>query len=382
MPTWNSTGSAPAPASFADPPPREVEEHVLEARVPDPEVLDAHAPLAREIEHRGERHVEAARVEGHEPVLLAHLLDAWHPPEGVGLPVRDELHGIPLSHLPDELGGPIEREELPPVHHAHAIAQSLGLLHVVGREHHGLPRLPELRDDVPQAAARLRVEARRRLVEEHDLRVVDKGEGDRESLLLTARQLLRPFVRLLLEVHELHQAVGGHAGRVHRGEHLEGLSHGQPLEQGGRLELHADQRPEPPPVLPDVNPRDLDRTAIRAAQALQDLPRRRLAGSVWTDEAEDLALADGEGDPVDRAKGPIGLLETHDAHDVGHGARPPRKFAINLWRGRRGGRRPWRQRPRRRSARGDERSADTRVFFVTVASRTPPRLSSGPPWRI
>jgi hypothetical protein len=47
---------------------------------------------------------------------------------------------------------------------------------------------------------------------------------------------------------------------------------------------------------------DLDRTRVRPVDARQQLQQRALARAVATDDAEELALADLEGDPVQRVQ--------------------------------------------------------------------------------
>ena len=59
--------------------------------------------------------------------------------------------------------------------------------------------------------ARLRIEARRRLVEQHDLGLVDERPRDRQAPLHPARQRLDLVVRALRELDELEQLVGPRA---------------------------------------------------------------------------------------------------------------------------------------------------------------------------
>src|SRR5207247_5588051 len=157
------------------------------------------------------------------------------------------------------------------VHDAYPMAEAFRFFHVVRREHRRLPRVAELRDDVPEAAPRLRIEARRGLVEEHHLRVVYQGEGDREPLLLPPGQFLRPFVRLLLEVDERQELVGWQAPSIHGPEHLERLARGEPLEQRGRLQLDADQLAQLAPALAEVASRDADLPPGHVPEAFEAL---------------------------------------------------------------------------------------------------------------
>ena len=83
-----------------------------------------------------------------------------------------------------------------------AVGELLGLVHVVRREEDGLAERAQPVDHVPGGAARRRVEARRRLVEEDQLRVADQRERDVEPPPLPARELRRERVGLLVEPDE------------------------------------------------------------------------------------------------------------------------------------------------------------------------------------
>ena len=88
------------------------------------------------------------------------------------------------------------------VHDRDLLAEDLGLVHVVRREDDGAALGVDGPQDVPEVASRLRVQGRRRLVEEDDVGVMDEGAGDREPLLLSSRQLLRRGGTLLGEADE------------------------------------------------------------------------------------------------------------------------------------------------------------------------------------
>ena len=64
------------------------------------------------------------------------------------------------------------------------------------------PPAPEALDQLPELPARLRVEPGRRLVEEEQLGVADQRAGEREPLLLPARELADPRPRLLVELDQ------------------------------------------------------------------------------------------------------------------------------------------------------------------------------------
>ena len=69
-----------------------------------------------------------------------------------------------------------------------------------------------------------------------------------------------------------------------------------------------------------IEPQDRDGAAIRCAQALDALHRRRLAGAVRPDQAEDLAFFDVERHLVHGDDAAVGLADAGDVDDLGHSA--------------------------------------------------------------
>jgi len=87
------------------------------------------------------------------------------------------------------------------------------------------------------------VQRRRRLVQEHDVRVVHQRARDGQPLPLAAGELrlLRP--RLVGETDQLQHLVDPRGPNPVEGtEGLQLLTRGQLLEEGRRLQLHADAR--------------------------------------------------------------------------------------------------------------------------------------------
>ena len=81
----------------------------------------------------------------------------------------------------------------------HAVAEPLGLFHVVRREENRAAGGLVGGDPLPELEAALRIQARRRLVEKQDLGVAGQRAGDGEPLPLAARELADARVALLLE---------------------------------------------------------------------------------------------------------------------------------------------------------------------------------------
>ena len=84
------------------------------------------------------------------------------------------------------------------LHHDPAVGQiddapaALRLVHVMGRHQDRQAVRRHVVDQVPELAARLGVDAGRRLVEQQQLRLVQDAGGQRQPLLPAARQLRRP----------------------------------------------------------------------------------------------------------------------------------------------------------------------------------------------
>ena len=189
-----------------------------------------------------------------------------------------------------QLGGRPDAHDLSLAHHRDAVGELLGLVEVVRREQDGLAERAERADHLPRRAARLRVEAGRRLVEEDEVGIADERDAEVEPPLLAARERLDARVRLLLEPDERDHLVDVARRAVVAGEDRVRLAHRQVRPQLRLLEDDADP-------LAEVRSRPLGIVAEHAhlagvalAVALEDLDGRRLAGAVRSEQPEDLAL--------------------------------------------------------------------------------------------
>jgi hypothetical protein len=165
--------------------------------------------------------------------------------------------------------------------------------------------------------AGLGIEARGRLVEEEHLRIVDEGEGQRQTLLLAARQLAVAIVPLLPELEALEQRLAIDAARVQAREEPKGLGDRDLVGKTRRLQAHADAILQPVAVLRRIHAQHRHLAARSGSQTLQDLHRRRLAGAVGSQQTEHFAGLDLEVDPLDGGTSAIVLREV----DHGDGRR-------------------------------------------------------------
>ena len=83
------------------------------------------------------------------------------------------------------------------------------------------------------------------------------------------------------------------------GEHLVHLADGQRGGQVGRLEHDPDPLAQRRAAVLRIDAEHRHVAAVAGAVALEDLDRRRLAGAVRPEQAEHLALLDGEADAGD-----------------------------------------------------------------------------------
>ena len=134
---------------------------------------------------------------------------------------------------------------LPVVHDADAIAQRVRLVHVMRGDQDRAAALAKPLEHVPQLAARLRIEAGRRLVEKQQLGLARQRARHRQPLLLPARQLRRPTRRASLRARRCRAARRPSGpSRIERSEQPQRLCDGQLVGQLRFLQLDAEPRPQ------------------------------------------------------------------------------------------------------------------------------------------
>jgi hypothetical protein len=186
-----------------------------------------------------------------------------------------------------------------------AVTECIGLFEVVRRQEDRRAMVAKHPDVVPQVGSILWIESRARLVQEQDFGLVDDAEGDVEPPALSARIGLHPPVSELRDVEDLHQRLGagGHRGEVAPvGAALkdEVLSPSGEIVCATELADVADARTNLLRMPGDVDPCNRRFTAVDGKQRRQHTERRRLAGAVRAEEAEDLPSAHFDTDTTDR----------------------------------------------------------------------------------
>ena len=143
----------------------------------------------RAIAHDGARQQRRERVE---------VARAAHPQPGL------------LAHLRDQLAAGALGDEAAFVDDADAVAQPLGLLHVVRGVEHRQAAAAQRLDALEDGVAALRVDADGRLVEHQQLGLVQQTGGDVATPLHAARVALDPLVGPIGEADEVEHLVDPH----------------------------------------------------------------------------------------------------------------------------------------------------------------------------
>jgi hypothetical protein len=197
---------------------------------------------------------------------------------------------------------------------------------VVRRHQHRRAGGVDVPEEIHDLERQVRVEVARRLVGQDDLRLVDERAGDRDALLLTARQLRRVGQRAMLEADPLEHLirappllVDGHAEHAHDERHVV-------EDRLGRDELEVlEHDAERPPVGLHLGGRELgqfapphDQPALgRHLLAQQQPEERRLPRATRAGEEDELALVDRERQAVEGRD--VGAVDLGDVVEFDHG---------------------------------------------------------------
>ena len=187
-----------------------------------------------------------------------------------------------------------------------------------------LPSDAQLAEELAQLDPGARIEARGRLVEQQDLRVVDEGVGQAEPLLHAARQRLdvvrracRPRSTSSSRSPIIRRRAGGRQA-VAAGEEVEVLPDLHVVVDTEDVGHEAEDATDLVGVPGDRPAVDLGVAGRRLEQGRQHPQRRRLAGAVRADEAEDLARLDREVDAGDGERPVVALDQALGPDDGAH----------------------------------------------------------------
>src|SRR5262249_11507626 len=181
-------------------------------------------------------------------------------------------------------------------------------------------------DEVPELASRLGVDARGRLVEQQELRLVQDAGGKRKALLPAAGKLRGKLVATAGEPPALHDATHYRAcvGHLEDACHeIEILEHRQVVVEAELLrhvaDLAADQRRLPD----DVEPETGAVSTVGDEEPAQYANGGGLAAAIGAEKAADFTLGDLQAQPIDYLQGTEALSQVMDIDDiVGHRGSP------------------------------------------------------------
>src|SRR5690606_18629378 len=208
----------------------------------------------------------------------------------------------------------VVREHAAAVDDDDALGERLDLGQVVARHDDGRATLVDGTQALPEDLAGLDVEAGRRLVEEHEARVPDERQRDREAAPLPAGQPAGLAAREVGEPERLEQLARGHGVGVVPADEVDDLPDPQRGRQPGLLRRRAEA--DAAGGVPRVAAEQPDGAGVGAAQAGDEAQERRLPGAVGAEEPDELAVPHGQVDVVQGDGGPEGAGHALDADRV------------------------------------------------------------------
>jgi hypothetical protein len=208
------------------------------------------------------------------------------------------------------------------VHDRHPAAEPVRLLHVVRGEQDRLTVRVQSQEQIPERETALGVEPGGGLVHEEHRRSVEDRAGDHQSLCHPAGQRIDGCLRPLREL-ELLEELAGDPPRLRRADaeettvEVQVLPHAELAVERVRLRDDANQLLGGRGVPHDVDARDEGPAGGRDDPGREHPRRRRLAGAVRAEQAEDLPFPDRQVQLVDGAEiGPgVNLREVDRADD-------------------------------------------------------------------
>ena len=301
--------------------PGELEEHIVERRPPQADVVDHDTGVRQRPGHLGERrHPVGDRGADPAVLLLARGLGAGRPTDQVdhrahvGALGHDDVDPV-AADAGLELGGRALGDDPSGVDDDDAVGELVGLVEVLGGEQDRRAAGDELADGGPHLPPVPGVESGGRLVQEQDPRRQDQGDGQVEPAPHPARVVLHRPVGGVGEAQPGQQLVGPALGRppgqpVEPAEQHQVLPAAEDLVDGGLLAAEADPPLHGQRRRHDVDPGHRGRAAVGAQQGGEDADRRRLPRPVRSEQAAHGAGPHGQVEPVE---GPLVAIDLHEA---------------------------------------------------------------------
>ena len=295
---------------------RQGEEDVVEVRCVHGELLGADRVLVEPVQQGPQRFRAAVAGNPQGQCLVV--------PGGVGEDPggRVEFGGggepepdVGAGDLALELVGSALGDQAALVEYRDPVGELIGFLEVLGGEEDGHAVGHQVTDDRPHRAAAARVQSRRRLVQEDDLRVADERHRQVQLPAHTPGVGRRRLLRRLHQIEPLQQlrddplaVAGDRAVQIHH--QLQVLLPGQQLVHRRELTGDPDRRAHRLGLGRDVVPGDAYRPTVGLHQRGQHVHRRRLTRPVRAEQGEDRARADIKIDAVEHDLVLVGLSQS------------------------------------------------------------------------
>ena len=262
----------------------------------------------------------AGRFDGERAVALVHAVDVTERREtrphlfGGSIDADDDALARPEAVR--QLGGGPFGDQRAAGQHDHALAERFHLGEDVAREEHR-PRAAQAADELADLDHLRGIEPDRRLVEHEDRRIAEQRLRQPHALAIALRERADPATRHARQAERREHGVDG-GGALCPLDALRARDESQVLDHAQLgivrrvLREVADGAAAGERIALQVVAGDPDRTLRRREDAGHDAHGRGLAGTVRTEEPDDLALVDGERDAANRLHRPEAL------HHVAH----------------------------------------------------------------
>src|SRR6266511_1450755 len=280
--------------SARSPSARELNEHLLQVRLPHPTVTHQHGSLVEPPEDL--RQPLLRRVHRALDALAAHpeLEDAGQLAQPLGHDrVQPELDHLADPDLTLQLIGRPLSQDPPRLDEGDGVAQLLGLAHVMrGEDDRGGLLPPELCDLEADADGHVRVEPQRRLVQEQQLRLVEERLGEGQPLLEPGGQLVVLRLAVRLELGQFDELLDSAVKRppaepVETAVEGEDFGRAQAPDEGSVTARHVQPAADGRGLADQVMAKDGGGAAIGQQQGRENREEGRLPRAVGPQEAED-----------------------------------------------------------------------------------------------
>ncbi|MNN54343.1 hypothetical protein D3C81_1691560 [compost metagenome] len=180
---------------------------------------------------------------------------------------------------------------------ADVAAQLLSLFQVMGGEDDGDAFLVQLGEEAPHRTAQLDIDARGRLVENQQARLVDQGAGDHQPALHAAGQRTRRYIALVPQTELGQVLLGTLPGHFGRDAVVTGLGHDDveglfELVEVEFLRHHADAALERGGLAIEVVTEDVHAATGFVDQGREDADGGGLAGAIGAEQGEEVTFGD------------------------------------------------------------------------------------------